>query len=290
MDDNFNYFDHEPSPVEIDERVDQIRELKKRNTNFVFVFGQKQAGKSVVLGHLAYYMDICKEGMLNRSLDNGNERGAILLKKLTKILEGQKFPDRTTVGTVTEVGLEFIPREKKKPAMHVTFLEMSGEDLREVELSEGNQNKLPSYLDIYFDAKIPMTFLLITDCENASEDDELINDFINYINNKKVNKGNHPRILLIISKWDKMNGAEMGIEDFVQEKMKKTFNKIDIQENTITHYSVGDVVENGYESRIVELDFSRARKLLAWLYQVTTRKSLYPKNFGDSLAKIFGPQ
>lgn len=233
------------------DELELIKNLKKKDTNFVFLFGRVGAGKTALVASLIYFL---------RTYDNygnlyfdGNESGNKLANRIKRIFKDGKFPGRTTAGAVTELECAFRPDDDKShlKAFKFCFLEMSGEDLVTVSLNEDdlqevkNSNyqmgKLPNNIDVYFKAGVSMTFIIIAEKNSVKDDDGLISSFFDYIesNHSTYNKS---RIILVISKWDS-NPKPEEISRFLQEKMQETFKFIKGRNNAVTAFSVGKILQ-----------------------------------------------
>ena len=123
-------------------------EIKNRDSNFVFFFGNPQSGKSVILSSLLYHLS-SQVGVLRPIIGtpNSQEVQTLLYDFYENIRQGY-LPERTTVGKVLEIDLVFEPNNKSKkvPPVNLTFLEASGEDLRAIRRGGNFQSHISKYL------------------------------------------------------------------------------------------------------------------------------------------------
>ena len=176
-------------------------------TTYVFVFGEGSAGKSVMMSGLIRYLDVHNEyGSLHGCCDNSAEqkRGDKILDRMREKVSKGEYVDRTedidnTENIFsTEINLEFVPNDSKKPTMPFCVLEMSGEDLKQI----GPQHKgeLDSRISGYLhhpDCNI--LFICVVDPNRPQEAERLINRFLDYT--RSIGREENP-ILVSVNKWD----------------------------------------------------------------------------------------
>lgn len=251
--------------------ADQINYLEGRETNFIFIFGKPAVGKTAITASLINHLSTdCDYGNLV-GIDNGG--GRILLEKIRNTIRDKRFPDRTKVGTLTEIDFKFEPLNKSKGNLWLTFLEMSGEDLNKVELNENNPSQLPTDIDVFFRANnLSMIFILVTSHQDANKDDSLMVTFLDYIIGKDLRFQNS-RILLLVSQWDTFVG-EIDTEEFIRTRMPLTYARLRKNSNAIRNFSMGRITTADGQPRIQEYDSEPAEKVFHWIYETLTGKSL----------------
>lgn len=246
--------------------------IDTKNSNYVFFFGKPQIGKSVILASMLYQMN-ARLGTIRPIVNtpNSQEAKVLLYDMLNNIKQGI-LPNRSQEETVIEIDLQFEPNNKSKKVVpiNLTFLEMSGEDLQKIKRG-GN---LIQNIDDYLNANIPLTFIMVTDCENADKDDALMISFLQYLEEKNRNY-KQVNAILVVSKWDKMGHGNAPHEDylnnFIRDQMPMTNNQLENYELFKTYYSVGqfETNEDGGE-KLVKLNLSTASVLAEWLYESIT--------------------
>lgn len=270
----------------------EIEEINK-NTNYIFLFGTVQAGKSVITSTLLYYLNT-NEGTLRPNKELSNDKEARVLKSIFfDNLKKGILPERTTKGRITNLNFTFEPNnqsEKVRP-INLTFLEMAGEDLGQIRRG----GKFPEHIDKYLRAKIPLTFIIVTSYDNAHHEDSLINEFLDELESYGINPKT-ANIILVISKWDKSGlmqpKNEDELDDFIDERLGMTSQRMDINNLSKIWYSVGNVNVDSIsdESKVEKLRLTSARKLAYWLYESITGVPLdYEGSFIERLKwGIFG--
>lgn len=260
--------------------------LESKDSNFIFFFGKPSIGKSVILASMMYYMN-ARAGTLRpkKTTPNTHEAEVLFFDMLDNIKRGI-LPKRSTVDQVTRIDMIFEPKNtaKKVQPVSLTFLEMSGEDLQMVRRG-GSFN---TSIDEYLNADIPLSFILVTDFDNADEDDSLMLSFLNELE-KKPRKFTRINAILLVAKWDKSGQMNVPsgehLEDFIASHMPMTNNQMDQYELTKSFYTVGNVQKDdkGGE-QLSELNLGTAKMLTEWLYESITGVDLnYPGTFWEQL-------
>jgi hypothetical protein len=262
--------------------------LESEETNFVFFFGRAQAGKSVILASLLYYMN-ARVGTVRPKISTPNTREAEVL--IYDMLDGLKrgiWPSRTVKDQVMRINLVLDPNNKSKKVkpLCLTFLEMSGENLQEVRRGGDFHRDINEYLN----ANIAITFFFVTDYENASEDDALMISFLRKLEGERKNFKS-VNAILIIAKWDKSGDiriqSEEHLDKFVQDRMPLTSNQINTYELYKTYYTVGRVIQDERGNEVLEeLDLETAGILTEWLYESITGVNLNYE--GTWCERLFG--
>lgn len=281
-----NLFAPETFEAESRTRLQDIEELEKKDTHYVFLFGNPGTGKSYITASLIYYMKTGKLGTLRVANTNSRDSEE-LIQDMYDNFQAGRFIDRTDVTRKKpfEIDLIFTPKDKALPKMKITFLEISGEHLKQVQVEKKNldSGKLPDDLDTFFMAKIKMLFILVAQHDRAQRDSLTIDAFLDYVLNKDENfeKSNY---LLAISKWDTYKGQfKNNIEKFTADKLPNIHNRLITPKvnNAISHYTIGRIMQetkNGVTTdHLIGKDITRAEVITNWLYKTITGKSLIPE-------------
>ena len=266
--------------------LNDFRSLQDRDSTFVFLFGKQQAGKTVLISSLIYHMGVDDDGALETRRRQDNLRGAAYLKSLYKSVREGYFMDRTAVGTLYELDLKYTPIKPEVP-MNITFLEMSGEDLSKVELSSQSMGKLPDNIDVFMNCPdIDLVFLLVVAYDEASSQDSMMIDFLDYLKEKKV-EFDLSTILLTITKWDRYDGVfKHDVEAFVREKMPLLYSRIKADSGSIARFSIGQVSESN--DHIIRLNEERPDAIKRWLYKTTTNRKIKSNtSIFQSISELF---
>lgn len=265
-----------PEPFE---KGKQIQYIQGKKTNFIFLFGRHQAGKTAITASLIHYLSAISDyGNLDRV---GNKEGKRLAERIRYAIGQGRFPDRTRVGSVTEVDCCFVPHQQNRhlEEFWFTFLEMSGEDLKQVDLhDEDTSGELPDNIDVFFEAEgISMTFILVTPQDEARKDDDLMVNFLDYLYEKSPDF-RESRVLLLVSKWDQHMGGD-DIREFLRSEMPNTFRKISRNTNAARAFSLGRLSRKLVDGLpyIQKYDPEPAQKVFEWLYESLTGKKITTK-------------
>lgn len=260
-------------------------EIKNKDSNFVFFFGVGESGKSVILSSILYYLS-SQAGVLRPKLGTPNSKEAqVLLSDFFENIRQGILPNRTTRDQVTRLDLIFEPNNKSKkvPPINLTFLETSGENHKDI--SKGGTYH--SSIEAYLNANIPLTFIIVTSFDTAHLEDTLINEFLDELERKGKNLKSI-NVILVVSKWDKSGRTDVSNEDelenFINERLPRTNNRINSYELNKTYFTIGDIENNGNGERITLLNLVPAEVLSNWLYESITGYPLdYEGTFWERL-------
>lgn len=267
----------------------KMNEVKKRDSNFVFFFGNPQSGKSVILSSMLYYLS-SQVGVLRPKIGtpNSNETQVLLYDFYENIQQGI-LPERTTVGKVLEIDLIFEPNNKSKKILPVnlTFLEASGEDLNAIRRGGNFQSHISKYLS----SDVPLTFIIVTSYDTAHQDDTLINEFLDELERKGKNL-NPVNVILVISKWDKSGRMDVEsseeLESFITDNLRRTSQRMNAYELSKTFYTIGNVESKDGKQRIDCVNLDTAAVLSNWLYNTITGYDIqYQGTFWERLKWSF---
>lgn len=242
-------------------------DIKNNDSNFVFFFGTAESGKSVILSSMLYYLS-SQAGVLRPKLGTPNTKEAqVLLSDFFENIRLGILPNRTTRDQVTRLDLVFEPNNKSKKVhpINLTFLETSGENHNEIRRGGNYHSSIESYLN----AKIPLTFIIVTSYESAHKDDNLINEFLDELERKGKNLKS-VNVILVVSKWDKSGRMDVAsaeeLDSFINERLSRTCQRINTYGLSKTYYTIGSLQNNNGEERIGMLSLATAEVLSNWLY------------------------
>jgi hypothetical protein len=263
--------EHPALPAKISQQ-EQIKYLRNKGTNFIFLFGKQAIGKTAITASIIHYLNTeCRYGSLEK---NGNRAGQILWENIRQAIADGRFPDRTGIENVFEVESIFVPARNRThlSTLSLTFLEMDGQSLAEVSVKK--KGKLPSNIDIYFKAgDLSMTFIMITSHDEASLDDQLMVNFLDYLNDKS-SRYREARVLLLVSKWDKYEGRD-NVAEFLAQRMPQTFKRLSKPTNAYGVFSLGTIDDEVDESPFIQkYDSKSAKSVFEWIYQTLTGKQI----------------
>jgi hypothetical protein len=263
-----------------------LEELRALQTNFLFLYGDTQAGKSAICASLIYYL------MTNPDVGKFTERGQasesgqdFIRRSISKVSQ-KRFLERTPKETVSLAGGRFEPQKKRFRPIPLTFMEMAGEDLRTL-VAPTEANGFPQHIDVYLnDSQLNLIFVLVVRHDTVShEKDLMMADFIDYLRSKDESFTN-AKILLLVSQWDSYKGDKQ-IREFVREFLPLTYAALSYRESAISAYSVGNVSMVDSEPFIKRLDKESPARLIRWIYKTVTGLDFMRESKIDRLVKLF---
>jgi hypothetical protein len=267
--------DRQPPPSS-DSRAELVRLLEaSEDKNFVFLFGSPAAGKTAVLGSVIQAMqrpEVQGRLFVHGAGDGYFKHGLALWDQIRRAFEQKQFPTRTKAGGTIQLHAQFKPSSTANP-LDLIFLEMAGEDLKRVMITDQGGRSLPFHVGQFL--RIPqlkIAFLVTTPWQDAAKDDAMIDDFLSYVNETAPHLIEN-RIILLVTKWDTHpNATTLSIDEFVRQKMPRTYNKIAEKRNIIQPFSVGKIVpfEGGEGDIIASFDYPASQRLFARIYETFT--------------------
>lgn len=243
--------------------------VQKLKTAYIFTFGNVGAGKSTLLASLAKYLQKTDSFLFRINLKN--RRGSkLLLREWLAEMEMGNFPPTSRVGEIIEVDLgieDFNGREK----IGMTFLEISGEDLREIDAS--NEEHSGEFADeIKYFIERASLFIIVISSDRAKLDDSLSAQFFEKLIEYEIDAP----VLLVVSKWDLTDCPVGEMPEFVRTNLTHTWQWLNSDRFTIAEampFSVGKVLlEDRRAARISEMNLDYSRNLLKWILEKISMK------------------
>jgi GTPase SAR1 family protein len=236
---------------------------KKKNTNYIFTFGNVGAGKSTLMAALVKFLSL--KAILH--INDSNTEGTNLLFDWIDKLDDNQFPERTRKGEIIEIdlGLEF--SDNSVPSLQLTFLEMAGEDLNKVDIKDSKTGTFEQNFTEYI--KQSKAFIIVTDIDRAKKDDRLIMQFLNHLSNRGADMS---LVGLVIAKWDMYKG-DKDKKGFVSENMPMTLNWLfsdTIEQAQVFTFSIGKV-QNSNSNTIETLNLGDTKQIAEWIYSTLVK-------------------
>ena len=263
-------------------------DLENHNSNFVFFFGLPDTGKTVILSALLYYLRIRVGALEPKSGTENTKSAKIFLHDITENIKTGVMPARTSMNQVTRLDLELIPNNKSKKVIPIdlTFLEIAGEDHKNISLKKGYRKEYHKSIDIFLKPYIKLNIVIVTSYDTAKRDDTAIKEFFDELKNRGI-KLKSINAILVISKWDKSNTIETNrksqkkfLQQFIKEKLPMTSTHLDTYGVSKTYFTIGRVCtkkvvvtneEGNKEEKTVDtieqLNLAPAKSLSNWLYK-----------------------
>ena len=254
---------------------------------FVFFFGTPRAGKTVILGSMLQAMEAENAFGTVHVLGRGGyfEDGVALWAKIREFFDKRRFPPRTDGGATIQLHARFQPRDTSADPLEIIFLEMGGEDLRQVASTSGGVRALPMHIDQFL--RVPdlrMVFLLTASWAEAKQSDRAMSEFIDYLVDKDPALAEKNRVILLVTKWDTYpDKATVSVESFVKKHMPVTYGKLRDPKNLIGSYSIGTIIgfgKNGEEHPddiIKSFDYEQGQKLFNRIRETFTGDTFVEK-------------
>jgi hypothetical protein len=251
------------------------------NKHFVFLFGNSNAGKSMMLASLLRWIRDGGSNIGNYDVMPTNDRSGIELEQsFRRQLNDGQVVARTKQSTFVPLYIRYTPIEDARnlPSVDVVFLEASGEDHAKIYITNSSSATFPSGLNDYIRLRdISMLFLMVSSFRHASEDyegihiDSLMMNLFDYVAEKNPKLRRDARFFALVSQWDayKKEGGNLSIEDFMKRYLRQTYNRLGAN-NCVGAYSVGEIEGN----EILEFDNHYPEQLWKHIYQKFTGRSL----------------
>jgi hypothetical protein len=260
-----------PEPlINLEDRT--IEYVEGKNTNYIFLFGSTATGKTSVSASVIFHLAITGQKFGDVEFF-GYEDDPAGYRMLGELLEGMSkgiLPGRTPIEQITHLSIRYRPKDRSKPSIPITFLDMAGSDL--VKIKSGCFHKA---IDVFFRAdrdKVSMLYILITSENYAAGDDKLMIDFLNYITSHN-SRFQFSRVLLLISpQGDYSNN--LNVKEFIQKHMPLTWSKIERAPIAYRYFTLGDIKREDRYDRIVKYDEEPAREIFNWIYYTINGKHL----------------
>jgi hypothetical protein len=265
-----------PPEAPSDARAELVRLLDaSEDKHFVFFFGSPAAGKTAVLGSVIQAMqrpEVQGRLFVHGAGDGYFKHGLALWDHIRSAFGQKQFPARTSVGSTIQLHAQYKPPGTGTP-MDLIFLEMAGEDLKSVMITDKGGRSLPFHIGQFLRLpQLKVAFIVTTPWQDAPRDDVMIDDFLSYVNETAPHLI-ESRIILLVTKWDTFaSAATTPVEQFVQQRMPRTFNKISAKRNIIQPFSVGKIIpfDGAAGDIIASFDYGASQRLFASIYETFT--------------------
>jgi hypothetical protein len=237
----------------------------RERTSYIFTFGNVEAGKSTLIASIAYYLSRTDKVLFRFNVRNKAGTTILLRDWLQRLSKGE-FPPQTPKGEFVEVdfGIEDFDDNER---LGITFFEISGEDLREIDMANYS-GQFPKNIQDFI--KVTDIVLIVVPCDKATGEDLLVAQFFETLLSYEVSRPT----ALVISKWDLLNQIALRPIDFIRDNMPLTYNWLRtdrLSDMQIFPFSVG-IVDNADNQRakIIQFNPEDSENLIAWIHEILT--------------------
>lgn len=237
----------------------------KENTNYVFMYGAPGVGKSSLLASMCFYLQQSDYIRLRKNITSREEFNLLRQEWLERYAEMQ-YPPVSRRGDIFEIDIG-IQKVGSDSVLPLTFLEVSGEDLRLLEnrfYDEKGEAMVVSFVDYIKRSKM---VLLVTSPETMRKDEYSFDEFFELMIKNDVSKP----VGIVVTKIDHFVNKEELFEDYFKRNMPSTYKWIDsgdVEGTRVFKYSSG-CPKVGVPYQIESYpDFQYAKKLMSWVYRL----------------------
>lgn len=266
--------------------ADALEEMRMMQTNFVFLYGDSQTGKSAICASMLHFIMTNADVGFFEERGLGHGEGKSFIRDAVRAMSKKRFLPRTGHDSVTLAGGRFQPAKKGFSSIPITFMEMAGEECRNL-VAPVEGKPFPKHIDLFLnDQSLNLVFMMVINHDAVThEKDLLLSDFVDFIRSKDA-RFRGSRILLLVSKWDSY-ANDLTVGQFVQQFLPLTYASLSKNDNCILAYKVGRVRKVDGEPYIDSFDKESPRKTLQWLYHTITGKDFLKESTWNRFWKQF---
>ncbi|MFN5911907.1 MAG: hypothetical protein ACK45H_11265, partial [Bacteroidota bacterium] len=231
---------------------DLIKRVCQEDYFTVFPIGFRAAGKTMLMSSIFRFADrhATKPFIVTPHRHypfNGGlkQRNLMVTNFDTGVLMG-----RNPEGTLELFGMELQPKHSKLDKIKLNFIDVSGEDIAKIKVSQDAQltRKLGAIFNALALDSSPCVFLLITpfntnEVNGDLDEDTLQTDFINFLKTDYPGLYNTSRLFVTVTKWDQNTDPKYTVERFIKEKRPSLYAAISGTNAVYGAYSIGKVLE-----------------------------------------------
>jgi hypothetical protein len=290
--------------LDIQKIAKEFTRFGKDNRVVVIPIGFPQAGKSLLLSSLMYYARKSDDTLFKTRLENDFpfDGGRIVVDQMINRFDKGKVYDATAKGTLDLIGITIQPAKSKLPNLSLGFLDLAGEDIKNIKTSEGSTftEKINAIFNGLKIDNTPIIFTLITPFEPAKNSEESIQDahdredtlhydFLNYIEVNQPQLLKNSKFFIVVSQWDKNPNEKDNVEDFIRNYRPSIYGFVKNSPVIWGEYSIGQLLVskvNGVNiQEIVRINYDYPSRFWKKLYTICTNKNLDHKTWVE---KLFG--
>lgn len=262
--------------LELTRYIDAIKGI----TNFVFLFGAAERGKSVVTSSVFNFLSSLESrghvAPLRLDAQGRTDKGIELMRRMQHQHTNHQFPERTVLfdGEPIFASLKFSPDTAlSSPELTMTFLDVPGDEIT-TNRAYADYGHLAATINALIKVDgLKLVFILVTSPDTAQSDDLLMSSFIDHVSSidSRFDRSN---FLLLLAKWDTYVGG-LSPAEFVAKNMRVTDAQLHGAKHSIAAFSIGDVATVDGRPLVTRFEPKYAKNVVNWLYLQFTGKPLY---------------
>jgi hypothetical protein len=270
----------------------------------VIPIGFPLAGKSLLLSSLMYYARKSDDALFKTRMENDFpfDGGRMVVDQMINRFDKGELWDPNAVGALDLIGITIQPSKSKLPNLNLAFLDLAGEDIKNIKTSEGAA--FTEKIDAIFNGlkidNTPIIFTLITPFEPGvlsgesiqdahDREDALHYDFLNYIEVNQPQLLKNSKFFIMVSQWDKNPDEKANVEDFIRTLRPSIYGFVKNAPVIWGEYSIGQLLVSKIGGvnvqEIVRINYDYPSRFWKKLYNICTGKNLDQKTW---LEKLFG--
>lgn len=290
--------------LDVQKIAKEFTRFSKDNRVVVIPIGFPQAGKSLLLSSLMYYARKSDDTLFKTRLENDFpfDGGRLVVDQMINRFDKGEVFDANAKGSLDLIGITIQPANSKLPNLNLGFLDLAGEDIKNIKTSEGST--FTEKIDAIFNGlkidNTPIIFTLITPFKPAilagesiqdahDREDTLHYDFLNYIEVNQPQLLKNSKFFIVVSQWDKNPNEKENVEDFIRNYRSSIYGFVKNTPVIWGEYSIGQLLVstvNGLNvQEIVRINYDYPSRFWKKLYNICTNKSLDKKTW---IEKLFG--
>lgn len=276
--------------------------FSRENRFLVIPIGFPQAGKSMLLSSLMYYARKGTDSFFKTNFENNSpfHKGRISVDEMVEFLDNKKVYGATQKGSLDLIGTNIEPSKKDFPSLKLGFLDLAGEDIKNIKTSEGA--KFTEKINAVFNGvkvdDTPIVFVLITPFDPPKKDNEssvnaharedtMHYDFLNYMKQDQPQILKHSKFIIVVSQWDQNYDENLTVEDFIKENRPSVYSYVKNANVVWGQYSVGKFltsnVDGGSEQSIELINYEYPSRFWKKLYSICTNRDIDQKKWWEKI-------
>ena len=290
--------------LDIQKIAKEFTRFSKDNRVVIMPIGFPQAGKSLLLSSLMYYARKSEDTLFKTRLENNfpYDGGRLVVAQMIRRFDKGQLWDANAKGSLDLIGITIQPSKPKLPNLNLGFLDLAGEDIKNIKTSEGAEftEKINAIFNGLRIDNTPIIFVLITPFEPAKisgessqdahdREDTLHYDFLNYIEVNQPQLLRQSKFFIVVSQWDKNPNEKDNVEDFIREYRPSIYGFVKNSPVIWGEYSIGQILVSKINEvnvqEIVRINYDYPSRFWKKLYTVCTGKNLDQKTW---IEKLFG--